>query len=282
LSKIKNKSSGSVNESVYRFAVLFSTQVAMLSVAIITFNEEANIGRTLRSVIGVADEVLLVDSGSTDRTLEIAREFGAKVKVYSEPWMGFARQKNSAIEKCTGVWVLSLDADEELTPDLAGEIASVVEGDSADGYWIKRLNHFLGRPLRHGGQYPDPKLRLFRRGKGRCQERAVHETFEVDGHTATLENAMLHHSYPTLTDYIEHMNHYSSLGAEVAAGNGKTSRNIVAFWFNVVVRPRLQFVYNYIFRGGFLDGREGFLLHWYHQTYASWKYAKAWERGRRG
>ncbi len=250
----------------------------MLSVAIITLNEEANISRTLRAVMGVADEVVLVDSGSTDKTLAIAREFGHIVHVYSEPWKGFARQKNSAIEKCTGEWVLSLDADEELTPKLAAEIFSAVRADAADGYWIKRLNHFLGRAMRRGGQYPDPKLRLFRRGKGRCQERAVHETFEVDGRTATLQHPMLHHSYPTLTDYIQHMNSYSSLGAEVLLANGKTSGNIVAFWFNVMVRPRLQFVYNYIFRGGFLDGREGFLLHWYHQTYASWKYAKAWEK----
>lgn len=253
----------------------------MLSVAIITFNEEANIGRTLRAAMGVADEIIVVDSGSTDRTLEIAREFGHIVNVYTEPWKGFARQKNSAIEKCTGEWVLSLDADEELTPDLAGEIRVAVTGDSVDGYWIKRLNYFLGRAMRHGGQYPDPKLRLFRRGKGRCRERAVHETFEVDGVTATLKNSMLHHAYPTLTSYIEHMNSYSSLGAEIAVAKGQTSGNIVAFWFNVVVRPRLQFVYNYIFRGGFLDGREGFLLHWYHQTYASWKYAKAWERGKK-
>lgn len=251
----------------------------MLSVAIITLNEEANIGRTLRAIMGVADEVVLVDSGSTDKTLEIAQEFGHIVKVYSEPWKGYASQKNSAIEKCTSDWVLSLDADEELTPELAGEIFSAIRGDAADGYWINRLNYFLGRPMRHGGQYPDPKLRLFRRGKGRCQERSVHETFEVEGRTAVLRNPMLHHAYPTLTSYIEHMNSYSTLGAEVAIAKGQTSRNILAFWFNVVVRPQLQFVYNYIFRGGFLDGREGFLLHWYHQTYASWKYAKAWERG---
>ena len=253
----------------------------MLSVAIITLNEEANLTRTLRGVIELAGEVVIVDSGSTDRTMEIAREFGPKVKVFSEPWKGFARQKNSAFDKCTGDWILSLDADEEVTPELAREIASAIASSDADGYWINRKNLFLGRAIMHGGFYPDAKLRLFRRGKGRVAERAVHETVEIQGRTATLQSPMLHHAYPTLESYIAHMNSYSSLGAEIALQKGRTSRNVLAFWFNVIVRPRLQFVYNYIFRLGFLDGREGFLLHWYHQTYASWKYAKAWERGRK-
>ena len=256
----------------------------MLSVAIITFNEEANITRTLRSVAGIADEIIIVDSGSTDRTLEFAREFGAKVKTYSEPWKGFAAQKNSAIEKCTGDFILSLDADEEVTPELASEILRELNEKPKVAYWIPRRNLFLGRWIRHGGFYPDAKIRLFRRGAGRFADRPVHEDVQLAApHKAEtmLRGDIVHHAYPTLANYIEHMNRYSTLGAEVAARKRRTSQNLFVFFFNVVVRPRLQFVYNYFFRRGFLDGREGFLLHWYHQTYASWKYAKAWELGRK-
>lgn len=257
-----------------------------LSVVIITFNEEANIGRTLASVQPlVADgqgEIIVVDSGSTDRTIEIAKSFGAKVFV--EEWKGFARQKISAIDKATGDWILSLDADEEVSEGLTKEIEEVYHGlaedgfGSENGYWLKRQNHFLGHALRHGGFWPDPKLRMFRRGMGRVENRAVHETFQITGPLGTLYYPLLHHSYPTLSDYIVHMNHYSSLGAEmvVAKGKGRVRFSVI----NIVFRPVLTFIYNYIFRLGFLDGSEGLLLHLYHAVYVSWKYAKAWELSR--
>ena len=147
------------------------------------------------------------------------------------------------------------------------------------GISIPRKNYFLGRWIRHGGFWPDPKLRLFRRGCGRVEDRAVHETVKVTGHTATLKHgAILHHSYPTLSDYIDHMNRYSSLGAEMAVAKGRAGFSVI----NIVIRPWLTFVYNYVFRLGFLDGREGLLLHLYHAVYVSWKYAKAWELGRPG
>jgi glycosyltransferase involved in cell wall biosynthesis len=257
-----------------------------LSVVIITFNEETNIGRTLASVQPlVADgkgEIIVVDSGSTDRTVEIAKSFGAKVFV--EEWKGFAAQKNSAIDKATGDWILSLDGDEEVSEGLTKEIEEVYHGSAEDGfgsengYWIKRQNHFLGHSLRHGGFWPDPKLRMFRRGIGRVEHRAVHETFQVTGRLGTLYYPLLHHSYPTLSDYIEHMNRYSSLGAEmvVAKSDGKVRFSVS----NIVLRPLATFIYNYFFRLGFLDGREGLLLHLYHAVYVSWKYAKAWELSR--
>jgi glycosyltransferase involved in cell wall biosynthesis len=255
-----------------------------LSVVIITFNEQANIGRTLASVQPlVADgkgEIIVVDSSSTDRTVEIAKSFGAKVFV--EEWKGFAAQKNSAIDKATGGWILSLDADEEVSDGLIKEIEEICHGPAEDGfgsengYWIKRRNYFLGRPLRHGGFWPDPKLRMFRRGRGRVESRAVHETFHVTGRVGTLYYPLLHHSYPTLSDYIEHMNRYSSLGAEMVVGKGKVGFSII----NIVLRPLFTFTYNYFFRLGFLDGREGLLLHLYHAVYVSWKYAKAWELSR--
>jgi glycosyltransferase involved in cell wall biosynthesis len=294
-----------------------------LSVVIITFNEEANLGRTLASVQPlVADgkgEIIVVDSGSTDRTVDIAKSFGAKVFV--EKWKGFAAQKNSALDKATGKWILSLDADEEVERPLAMEIAArfpsarpnqaelleqakqsrylitrqsvrefkkltkekgLTEGAAlatVTGFRISRKNEFLGCWIRHGGFWPDPKLRLFRKGMARFEERMVHEDARlIDGISGRLQGAVLHHSYPTLSDYIEHMNRYSSLGAEmvVAKGDGKVRFSVI----NIVLRPLATFVYNYIFRLGFLDGREGLLLHLYHAIYVSWKYAKAWELSR--
>ena len=296
-----------------------------LSVVIVTFNEEANLGRTLESVKPlVADgkgEIIIVDSGSTDRTVEIAVSFGAKVFV--EEWKGFAAQKNSAIDKAEGDWILSLDADEELQSGTAGlihllmskpdgftarELQDLVRaegGDSLDtvemvmaleesvdlnrtraediplalsGYWFPRKNFFLDHWIRHGGFWPDPKLRLFRRGYGRVESRTVHETIKVDGYTARLKSAaLIHHSYPTLSDYIEHMNRYSSLGAEMVVAKGKVRFSVI----NIVLRPWTTFLYNYFVRLGFLDGREGLLLHLYHAVYVSWKYAKAWELSRK-
>jgi glycosyltransferase involved in cell wall biosynthesis len=279
-----------------------------LSVVIITLNEEANLGRTLTSVQPlVADgkgEIIIVDSGSTDRTVEIAKQFGAKVFV--EKWKGFAAQKNSAIDKASGNWILSLDADEELDSALQQALRELLESlrrlaslgnppaDSAPatatsepgeiphanfaGLFIPRKNEFLGRWIRHGGFWPDPKLRLFRRGKGRFENRAVHEDVKVDGITRQIQaGAILHHSYPTLSDYIEHMNRYSSLGAQMVVAKGPVRFAVV----NITLRPLATFIYNYFFRLGFLDGREGLLLHLNHAVYVAWKYAKAWELSRR-
>jgi glycosyltransferase involved in cell wall biosynthesis len=257
------------------------------SVVIITCNEESNLARTLESVKPwVSDgkgEVIVVDSGSTDRTVEIAKSYGAKVFV--EGWKGYAAQKNSALDKATGDWILSLDADESLSPELLAELRGEGPGHSwcltmqrqnrqetedATAFWIPRQNYFLGRWIKHGGFWPDPKLRLFRRGSARFEDRLVHEDAKlVAGTTGQLRGALLHHSYPTLSDYIDHMNRYSSLGAEMALA--KAPRGFSAI--NIVIRPLLTFVYNYFFRVGFLDGREGLLLHLYHAVYVSWKYA---------
>jgi glycosyltransferase involved in cell wall biosynthesis len=273
----------------------------LLSVVIITYNEEANIGRTLASVQSlVADgkgEIIVVDSGSTDRTVDIAKSLGAKVFV--EKWKGYAAQKNSGIDKANGDWILSLDADEEVDSELSEELGR--SGDNlprAAGEWclskrqsgdleyhkaapigilIPRKNYFLGRWMKRGGFWPDPKLRLLRRGAGRFEDRAVHEDVRVNGSTKLIpRGALIHHSYPTLSDYIDHMNRYSALGAEMVVAKGK-----VGFSFtNIVLRPLFTFIYNYFFRLGFLDGREGLLLHLYHAVYVSWKYAKAWELSR--
>jgi hypothetical protein len=130
--------------------------------------------------------------------------------------------------------------------------------------------------MKHGGYYPDPKLRLFRSGRGEFENRLVHEDVRLEGSSARLHHHLLHHAYPTLENYIEHMNRYSSLGAEMASANRRRGFSFI----DIVVRPKLTFFYNYVLRGGFLDGREGLLLHLYHAGYVSWKYAKSWEVGR--
>ena len=284
-----------------------------LSVVIITYNEEANLGRTLESVQPLVSngkgEVIVVDSGSTDRTVEVAKSFAARV--FIEEWKGYAAQKNSAIDKAIGDWVLSLDADEEVDRDLQQALGDTVDGlervaalqqakahdltvedarsdgespintildGGFSGLWVPRKNQFLGRWLRHGGFWPDPKLRFFRRGSGRFEDRAVHEDVRLDGKTGQIRyGSLIHHSYPTLSDYIEHMNRYSSLGAEMVVARGKVRFSVI----NIAARPLATFVYNYLFRLGFLDGREGLLLHLYHAAYVSWKYAKAWELSRK-
>jgi len=251
-----------------------------LSVVLITLNEEANLPATLESVKPLVrdghGEIIVVDSGSTDRTLEIARSFGAKV--FIEPWKGFAAQKNSALDKASCDWALQLDADEPLEAGLAAEMqAALASNPQFQGFWIPRKNFFLGRWIRRGGFYPDPKLRLIRRGAGRFEEYGAHPTIKVNGPTGRLKHALVHNAYPTLRGYIDHMNSYSSSGAEVAVAKGHGGFSLI----NIVVRPTLTFIYNYFIRLGFLDGREGLLLHLYHAVYVSWKYAKAWELARR-
>jgi glycosyltransferase involved in cell wall biosynthesis len=262
----------------------------ILSVVIITHNEEANIGRTLESVKPlVADgkgEIIVVDSGSTDRTVEIAKSFGAKV--FIEEWKGYAAQKNSAIDKAEADWILSLDADEEISRELAATLAENLESANSgasskpfphdlNGFRFRRRNYFLGRWMKHGGFWPDPKLRLFRCGCGKFESRVVHEDLRVEGKIWATNGDLIHRSYPTLSDYIDHMNRYSSLGAGTVVADGKVGFSVI----NIVLRPLLTFVYNYIFRLGFLDGREGLLLHLYHAVYVSWKYAKAWDLSRK-
>jgi len=251
-----------------------------LSIAIVTLNEEANLPRTLASVRW-ADEIVVVDSGSTDRTCDIAREYGARVIV--EPWRGYTAQKNYALELCAKDWILSLDADEEVSSELAEETRAVLGGGVLaeghfDGYAMPRKNLFLGRWMRHGGFYPDPKLRLFRRCKAYSTGRDPHDRFEMKNgeRVGRLQSALIHHTYPTLTLYLEHMNRYSSVWNRVTGAVPQR------FSINaIVLRPLATFIYNYFFRLGFLDGREGLLLHMYHAGYVSWKYAKGWEMGRK-
>lgn len=249
-----------------------------LSLCIITLNEEANLGRTLASVKKIADEIIVVDSGSTDKTVSIAESYGAKV--FTEAWKGFAAQKNSALSKAGCDWVLSLDADEEVSAELASSIATVLQREKTspqyDAYTMNRRNMYLGKWIRHAGYYPDPKMRLVKRELAEFELRAVHEDMKKLPRTGHLEGDLIHHAYPTLESFIEHANRYSSLGAGMVVEQGKAGFSLI----NVVLRPLVRFIYMYFFRLGFLDGREGLLVLMTHASYVSWKYAKAWEMSR--
>jgi glycosyltransferase involved in cell wall biosynthesis len=246
-----------------------------ISVCIVSFNEEANITRTLESVKGIADEIIVVDSHSADQTVARAKFLGALV--YDEDWKGFAVQKNSAIAKATCDWILSLDADEEVSPELAASIQALRKAGQPepqfDGYFMPRRNLYLGRWIKHGGYYPDRKLRLVKRSLAKFELREVHEDMKLPGNTGRLHGDLIHHAYPQFENFIEAANHYSSLSAQMLVKERCVGFSIV----NIVLRPAFTFFYNYIFRGGFLDGREGLLVHMTHASYVSWKFAKAWQ-----
>jgi glycosyltransferase involved in cell wall biosynthesis len=249
-----------------------------LSVCIITFNEEANIVRTLQSVKGIADEVIVVDSGSTDSTVALAQANGAKV--FIEPWKGFAPQKNSALAKASCDWILSLDADEEVSAELAASIAGVLKSPTPPaftGYTINRRNLYFGKWIKRCGYYPDPKLRLIQRGAAEFELRAVHEDMKMAAPKGRLKGDLIHHAYPTLESFIDHANRYSSLGAGMVV----TQKKVGFSFINIVLRPMVRFIYSYFFRLGFLDGREGLLVLMNHAAYVSWKYAKAWEMSKK-
>jgi glycosyltransferase involved in cell wall biosynthesis len=248
-----------------------------LSVCLITHNEEANIVRTLESVCGIADEIIVVDSHSTDNTVTLAKSSGAIV--FDEDWKGFAAQKNSCIAKSSGDWILSLDADEEVSARLASSILALKSAPSApqfDGYFMARRNLYLNKWIKRAGYYPDRKLRLVKREFAKFELRAVHEDMKMASNTGVLHGDLIHHAYADLEKFIDHANRYSSLGAQMVVDEHRVGFNII----NIVFRPAINFIYRYIFRGGFLDGREGLLVHLTHASYVSWKFSKAWELSR--
>ena len=224
-----------------------------VSVTIISKNEIQHIEKCLESVRW-ASEIVLVDQFSTDGTAEIARLFGAKV--FQEPWHGFAAQKNIAIDKAKGPWILSLDVDERVTPLLNKEIENIIHQKTTyNGYKIARKNFFCGQWIRYGGWYPDYNLRLFKKHTGYFQERAVHEKVIVDGKVGFLKHPLEHYTYISVPDYLTRLERYSRLAAKEMSGSKKTVR-----WHNLTLRPLYTFVNMYLLRRGFLDGAAGFFL----------------------
>jgi glycosyltransferase involved in cell wall biosynthesis len=242
-----------------------------LSVAIITLNEAANIGACLQSVRG-ASQIVVVDQFSSDSTVEIARSQGAEV--YQEEWKGYAGQKNSALAKARCSWVLSLDADERVTPQLWREIQRVVnEENDFRGYFVKRRNFFCGKWIRRSGWYPDYTLRLFRRNAGQFEGRAVHEKVTVDGKVGYLEHPLEHHTYRSVADYLARMERYSRLAAREIRGRGKN----LPGWPALLFRPMFTFVKMYGLKRGFMDGKPGFFLAVSYAYYTFLKYYRLLE-----
>ena len=223
-----------------------------LSVAIITKNEEDRLPECLASIAFAAD-VVVVDSGSTDRTVEIARAFGAVV--YIEPWQGFGRQKQLAIDRCRRDWVLVLDADERVAPETQGEFREVLAAGTCIAYSLPRKNYFCGRWLRHAGWWPDRVVRLFRKDSARMSERSVHESLEVHGPEGILRHPLIHYANKDLSQTLLKVNSYSSAGANELFAQGKT-----ASVFKAYLRAAWSFLHSYILRGGFLDRGEGFIM----------------------
>jgi len=247
--------------------------VNRLSVAGIAWNEDERLRACLESVAW-ADEIIVIDSESTDKTVQLAREFTDKIWV--RPWAGFAAQKNFALEQATGEWVLSLDADERVTDLLRDRIDRIVRANGpADGYSIPRKNVFWGAWMRHGGLYPDYQLRLFRRDAGRFVDSAVHESVVIEGHVEALVEPMLHHSYRGLEDFVTRSNRYSTLAAQEIVSRGGRARLA-----DLALRPLGRFLSMYILKFGFLDGWRGFVLAVLYANYVFLRMAKAWETRR--
>jgi glycosyltransferase involved in cell wall biosynthesis len=240
-------------------------------VVVITYNEEDRLRRCLESVAW-ADEIVVVDSGSDDKTIEIAHGFTDEVTI--RPWTGFASQKNFGLERATGEWVLSLDADEEVSPELRRAIAEVLSSDGpVDGFRIARQNIFWGRWVRHGRLYPDWQVRLFRRGRGRFVERDVHESVEVTGSLGQLSGDLVHRSYRDIADFLTRTNRYSSLAADAWVRSGHPFSGA-----GLVLRPLGRFFSMYVLHAGFLDGWRGFLLAVLYGYYVFIRSVKIWER----
>ncbi len=246
-----------------------------LSVILITKNEERNIAACLESVAG-AEEIILVDAESGDRTVEIARRYTDKVFV--ESWRGYAEAKSSALARATSEWVLWIDADERVTPGLAEEIRGIVARNAAgvDAYRIARQSFFLGRRIRHCGWYPGYSIRLFRRGKGRFSNARVHEGLIVEGRTEKCAHDFLHYTDETLEEYFEKYNNYTTLAAAELHEAGKRAN-----LGDLLIRPGFTFLKMYILRLGFLDGITGLILCALSASYVFTKYAKLWALGKK-
>jgi glycosyltransferase involved in cell wall biosynthesis len=226
-----------------------------LSVFIITFNEAANIRACLQSVQW-ADEVVIVDAESTDETLKICGEYTENV--YIRKWPGYAEQKKYALQQCSYDWILNIDADERISPELREEIVQILSGKAThDGYLIPRRSYFLGRWIRHAGWYPGYQMRLFRKSKTQVSMVRVHEGFLVQGSIGKLAADIDHYSHPTLFQSLAKLNRYSSLEALDRLERGKKVR-----WYDFLFHPLGAFLLKYVRQKGFLDGMPGFLLSW--------------------
>lgn len=249
-----------------------------LSVVLAVFNEEKNVARCLESVKDIADEIIVVDGESSDKTVEIAKKYGAKVILTPNLPTHFHEMKKKAIDAARGEWILQLDADEVITPELTQEIVSKIQdlGSNINGYWIPRKNFFLGRFLTKGGQYPDYTLRLYKNGKGILPARDVHEQAVVAGEVGYLKHDLLHYGTPDLESYLLRNNKYTSLMAEQMLEN-KVSFGILPTINYLFIKPVKEFVWIYFRHRGYIDGFPGFVFALFSGLRFSITYIKFWQ-----
>ena len=240
-----------------------------LSVALLTYNSEKRLKEVLESVKDIADEIVALDSGSKDKTLEILNSYG--VKVYRREFDNFVNQKNHLISLTTKEWVLFLDDDEVLTPELARSIEAELKSPRFDGYYLNRITNYLGRWIRHAW-YPDWQLRLARRVKCRWVGSEVHESLKVEGRLGYLKGELLHYSYSSISEHLNKIDRYSTLYARGALKRGKRFS-----LFKLLTSPAGAFLRRYLLKRGFLDGFEGFVLSVMASYYTFLKYLKIWE-----
>jgi glycosyltransferase involved in cell wall biosynthesis len=248
-----------------------------LSVVLAVYNEERNLNDCLKSVKNLADEILVVDGFSTDKTQEIAKKFGAKVIETTNKPM-FHINKQMAIDAAACDWILQLDADERVSPQLVEEIAEIVKnGSKYNGFWLPRRNFFLGRFLKKGGQYPDPIIRLFKKGKGHLPCVTVHEQVEIDGEVGWVKNDLIHIADPSFSRYLLRYNRYTTEMA-VALEKENLKINFLTGFNYLLIKPISWFVLTFFRHKGFVDGFPGFVFSFFSSLRFAVSYIKYWEK----
>lgn len=246
-----------------------------ISVVILTLNEEENIRACIESV-SWADEIIIVDSFSTDNTLTICREY--KAIIIQKEWPGHVKQKQFGIEQAAGEWVLSLDADERLSPEAVEELHNKILSSSSavQGFILPRQSYYLGKWIRHGGWYPDYKLRLFRKGTAKQCGHEPHDKFVVNGLTKKFDGNILHYPYRDISDQLKTVDTFSCSVASLWHREGKAF-SLFLLLLLLLFRPKIRFLEMYIWKLGFLDGMPGFIIAVVSSYYIFLKYAKLWE-----
>lgn len=232
------------------------------SVVLAVFNEEKNLAACLESTKNIADEIVIVDGTSKDKTVEIAKKFGAKVIVRENPKI-FHINKQIAIDEATKDWIIQLDADEHLSEESIKEIKEVTKNTQFNGFWIPRKNYFLGRFLKKGGQYPDYTLRIYRKGKGHLPQKDVHEQAEVEGKVGHLKKPLLHYPYENFSAYFNKWKRYNSIFADQIKDERKKKGMVHSFWQvpdYLLIKPIYWFLLTYIRHKGFVDSWQGFVF----------------------
>jgi glycosyltransferase involved in cell wall biosynthesis len=249
-----------------------------ISAVIITFNEEKRLEPALKSLAGLVSEIVVVDSFSTDSTVKLAKKYTNKV--FQRKWTDYSDQKNYANTHASFPWILSLDADERISPELREEILEIKkEEPEYDGFLIPRQVYYLGKWIRHSGWYPDRKLRLFRKDKARWEGEYVHERLVIEGKIQKLSGSIHHFTYRNISEHLDRINKFSELGAQKLYAKGKKCR-----WHHLVFMPFFRFVKSFFWRAGFLDGYPGFIVSVLNGYSIFLRYAKLreiWKKGER-